>query len=551
MLHSGVLPAMPPAKSAAAKGRLVRTSPVEKRWRMRRAERSPTRCYRRSPKTRASSDAGTCGARIDDRLAYGSLRASYSSRCAANATDGHRFVGQAIERGAAAVVVEQRADPRRTLSRRSSYRIRAARSRQLADAFYGNPSRDMMRGGRHRNERQDHDAQMIAAILNAAGRAVRTIGTIGARLGEREWPLENTTPLAPQLHDLLAQMREAGAKARRDGSQFARARPAARRRHTLSRGGAFTNLTRDHLDFHKSFDAYAAAKRRLFDMAPRCVFNADDELGARWARELRARKPVLTYGMPPKPTCGPIRLDVRPERQHVCARRPVVSRARAGAFQRRQRAVRDRHRALARHRRRARGARTGAARARPRAHGARSRRRHRRHRRLCAHAGRARERPARAARNRLAARLIVVFGCGGDRDRGKRPQMGAVAARYADFTYVTATIRAPRIRRASSNDILRGHRSGAARRVRPTAARRSTRRSPGAVRRHGAASRARDMKSIRSSARGAAVRDLAVAREALSPSRGARDEIHAGTGGAATGGRVRCANRVSRPGCAS
>lgn len=368
-------------------------------------------------------------------------------------TDGHRFVGQAIERGAAAVVVEQLGDVPDAITAIVVPDSARALS-QLADAFYGQPSRDMIVAGVTGTNGKTTTAQMVAAILNAAGMRCGTIGTIGARLAGREWPLENTTPLASQLHDLLAQMREAGAKAvAMEVSSHALAlQRVADIRFSV---GAFTNLTRDHLDFHKSFDAYAAAKRRLFDMAPRCVFNADDDLGARWANELRARKPVLTYGMHAAADLRPDSIEIRPEGStftlgsrsfHVrVPGRFNVANALCALGIARSLGIDDAHAAsgleqLTRVPGRMDHVRGGGVDV------------------IVdyAHTPDALENVLRTLRETASRRLIVVFGCGGDRDRGKRPQMGEAAARYADFTYVTSDNPRTEDPQSIVNDILPG-----------------------------------------------------------------------------------------------
>jgi UDP-N-acetylmuramoyl-L-alanyl-D-glutamate--2,6-diaminopimelate ligase len=277
---------------------------------------------------------------------------------------------------------------------------------------------------------------MCAAIMTAGGIDAGTIGTIGARFGAKEWPLENTTPLASQLQELLAQMRDLGAKGvAMEVSSHALA--LARVADVRFAVGALTNVTRDHLDFHKTFDAYASAKRRLFDLAPRCVFNADDELGDRWARELRVRKPVLTYALSAPADLQPDNLEVRadgsafhlggsrfevrvPGRFNVYNALCAIGIARqlgiADAASAQGLAALERVPGRMDH--------TGAGGIDVIVD--------------YAHTPDALENLLRTLRETARGRLIVVFGCGGDRDRGKRPQMGEIAARYADYTYVTS-----------------------------------------------------------------------------------------------------------------
>jgi UDP-N-acetylmuramoyl-L-alanyl-D-glutamate--2,6-diaminopimelate ligase len=350
-------------------------------------------------------------------------------------TDGHRFLPQAVERGAAAVLVDQLCDvPSHVTAIVVPDSARALS--QVADAFYGAPSRDLIVAGITGTNGKTTTSQMTASILTAGGVPCGTIGTIGARFGRREWPLANTTPLAPQLHELLAQMRDLGAKAvAMEVSSHALA--LQRVADIRFRVGALTNVTRDHLDFHKSFEAYAAAKRKLFDMAPRCVMNVDDELGERWARELRARKPVVTYALHQSADLRPASLEVRPDGssfsldgQKFAVRIPGrfnVANALCAIAVARTLGIAD----------------ADAARGLETLTRVAGRMDHMRGGGIdvivdYAHTPDALENVLRTLRETASRRLLVVFGCGGDRDRGKRPQMGQVAARYADYTYVTS-----------------------------------------------------------------------------------------------------------------
>jgi UDP-N-acetylmuramoyl-L-alanyl-D-glutamate--2,6-diaminopimelate ligase len=350
-------------------------------------------------------------------------------------TDGHRFIAQAVELGATAIVSEEACDVPEGVTAVIVPDTARALS-QLADAFFASPSQDMAVCGITGTNGKTTTSQMVAAIFNAAGIACGTIGTIGARFGEREWPLANTTPLAPELQELLAQMRDLGAKAvAMEVSSHALA--LQRVEDIRFAVGALTNVTRDHLDFHKTFDAYAAAKRRLFDMAPRCVFNAGGELGARWARELRIRKPVLTYGLQAAADLHPSSVELHPDGSdfELDGQRYVLRIPGRFNVENALCAI-----AIARHLHIA-----GEACARGLASLERvaGRMDHVRGAGVdvivdYAHTPDALENALRTLRETASHRLVVVFGCGGDRDRGKRPQMGEIAARYADYTYVTS-----------------------------------------------------------------------------------------------------------------
>ena len=368
-------------------------------------------------------------------------------------TDGHRFVDQAASRGAVAIVMEELVDvPQEVTAIVVPDTARAVS--QLADAFYGSPSHHLTIAGITGTNGKTTSAQMVTSIFNAAGMMAGTIGTIGARLGDREWPLANTTPLAPQLQDLLAQMLSLGAKsvAMEVSSHALSLQRVADIRFAV---GALTNVTRDHLDFHKSFDAYASAKRRLFDLAPRAVFNVDDELGMRWARDVRARKPVLTYALAENADLRPDSMQIRPDGTSFelggklfdvrIPGRFNVSNALCALGISRSLGISD----------------ADAAQGLSALQRVAGRMEHVRGAGVdviidYAHTPDALENVLRALRETALHRLLVVFGAGGDRDRGKRPQMGSVAAKYADYSYVTSDNPRTEDPRAIIDEILPG-----------------------------------------------------------------------------------------------
>ena len=352
--------------------------------------------------------------------------------------DGHLFVRQAVAQGAIAVVVEAGHQPvvpshvtvvhvpdtRRALS-------------PLAAAFYGDPSQSLDIAGLTGTNGKTTATRMIAAACNAGHRPCGVIGTVGAEFADRHWALANTTPQPPELHGLLASMRDAGATTvamevsshalaldRVDDVRFAVA--------------ALTNVTRDHLDFHQTLEAYAAAKRRLFGLAETCVLNVDDEHGERWSLDLAARGvKTITYGTTNKAqiVARDIAIDVAGSRFTVDGRtfevrlpgRFNVSNALAAIAVARAFGVDDAFTA------------EGLS-ALERVPG---RMEHVRGGDVdvvvdYAHTPDALENALRSLRETTGGKLFVVFGCGGDRDRGKRPEMGAVAVKLADRVFVTS-----------------------------------------------------------------------------------------------------------------
>lgn len=349
--------------------------------------------------------------------------------------DGRRFVGEAVTRGAVAVMTEERCDVPPNVANIVVPDTALALSR-LADVFFGSPSHALAVAGVTGTNGKTTTVQMIAAMLDAAGIPSGSIGTLGASFAGSTAPLDNTTPLAVQLHELLAGMRERGAQAvAMEVSSHALA--LERTADVRFAAAGLTNVTRDHLDFHRSFDAYAAAKRKLFEQAERCVLNADDEYGERWARDFRVRKPVTTYALNAPADLRAEDLDLRPDGSTFAAggRRYTVHLP--GRFN-----VANALCALGVAR--ALGAADAAC-----AKGLENLRRvpgrmdHLREHGIdvvvdYAHTPDALENLMRALRETTAGRLWAVFGCGGDRDRGKRSQMGAVAARLADYIVITS-----------------------------------------------------------------------------------------------------------------
>lgn len=186
--------------------------------------------------------------------------------------DGHTFAEQALLKGAIALVVNRNGlkEVGITLPQNSVV-ITVPDTRKalpyLASTLYGNPSQSMIVVGVTGTNGKTTVTQMIAAIMRSAGYRVGTIGTLGADLDGDPIPSDHTTPEADHLQRLMAEMQERGATAvvmevsshalaqyRTDGVAF--------------NAGVFTNLTRDHLDYHQTFEAYFDAKSRLFTEYP-------------------------------------------------------------------------------------------------------------------------------------------------------------------------------------------------------------------------------------------------------------------------------------------
>ena len=354
-------------------------------------------------------------------------------------TDGHAFLRDAAARGAAALVVEQPLEDDFGVPVVHVADTRVAAS-ALADAFYDHPSHDLIVVGVTGTNGKTTSTHLVRDVFATAGLPCGVIGTLGGAFHEHTWALGNTTPLAIELQGLLAAQRDAGAKAvAMEVSSHALA--LHRVDHVAFDVAVLTNITRDHLDFHATIERYAAAKRRLFDLAHYSVINVDDPWGSKIYWELVERPaPVIGYSIDVEQPGGFRATDLRlagdgstfrvgkdevtinlPGRFNVRNALAAFSAAALVAVNGGDNLLRG----------------LASTRAVPG-----------RMERIgafgidaivdYAHTPDALENVLRAARETTRGDLIVVFGCGGDRDPGKRTQMGEIAARIADRVIVTS-----------------------------------------------------------------------------------------------------------------
>jgi UDP-N-acetylmuramoyl-L-alanyl-D-glutamate--2,6-diaminopimelate ligase len=355
--------------------------------------------------------------------------------------DGARFVPQAVANGAVAVVAETPAPAGITAPWIRVASARAALA-ELAAAFFGNPSEELALVGITGTNGKTTTSYVLASIFEAAGIKCGRIGTIGYRIGAREMDAPRTTPEAPELQQMLRDMLKEGCGA--CVMEVSSHALALRRADSLRfAAGIFTNLTRDHLDFHGDMESYFSAKRRLIEILPDgavAAINVDDRRGADLVAV--ARRPV-TYAIEAAADVRPgplafgidgLSFEVRTPRGTFHVRSSLVGRPNAynilaaaaaamaldlpfsaieagitnlahvpGRFQVVSDSADD-VRVIVDY----------------------------------AHTDDALKNLLETARPLAAGRLITVFGCGGDRDRTKRPLMGAVAARLSDLVIVTS-----------------------------------------------------------------------------------------------------------------
>ncbi len=200
-------------------------------------------------------------------------------------TDGYRFISSAVERGAAAVICEE--IPPDPAAACCYIKVSDAR-KALAEAariFYGKASDQLMIIGVTGTNGKTTTAKLITAMLNASGIAAGYIGTNLCSIGDRDIPLDRTTPEAHGLHALFSQMVNAGCRAavmEVSSHALVLQRVFGIRFHAT----LFTNLTQEHLDFHETMQEYASAKQQLFDqLSPEgfAVLNIDDPYAAQMA----------------------------------------------------------------------------------------------------------------------------------------------------------------------------------------------------------------------------------------------------------------------------
>ena len=382
--------------------------------------------------------------------------------CRGQGRHGAQFAGEALARGAAAVLYEPFPGARelieaglREVSRAREVFVAPVPqlSRQagvIADRFFDRPSQALTVAGITGTNGKTTCAWLLAQALTRCNRPAAYMGTIGFGLPDALAATEHTTADAVSVHRRLARMRALGAAAvsmEVSSHALEQERVGGVRFHTA----AFTNLTRDHLDYHGTMAAYGAAKARLFawpGIALR-VINVDDEFGARLAGQLSAAKLVTTsragtvFAAPPgtkwvraarvEAIASGLALEVESSWGAAKLRMPLIGDfnvdntltvlavllawdiplAQAASALESCRAAPGRMEAF--------GGTEGAP--------------------LAivdyAHTPDALAKALRAARRHCRGRLRVVFGCGGDRDPGKRPMMGRLAAELADESVVT------------------------------------------------------------------------------------------------------------------
>lgn len=359
-------------------------------------------------------------------------------------TDGHRYAQKAADAGAAAILAQ---DP---LELKGVPVVYAPDTRHglaaVSARFYGYPSKDMLLFGVTGTNGKTTITYLIQAILEKAGRECGVIGTIAYVYGGVSHESSNTTPESLELQRMLYEMKT---KASVDACVM----EVSSHSLALSRTdeidfdiGIFTNLTEDHLDFHKDFEDYYQAKKKLFTLTNRMnIINIDDLYGQRLYRELKAEgRPVVSCAVADdhadytanvlkasnKGTeaelyregkkLGVLKINTPGKfsvSNAVCAASAALEAGipweavSAGIAE--MNGVSGRFETVAN----SKGITAIVD---------------------YAHTPDALEKVIKTAREFTKGRIITVFGCGGDRDSAKRPLMGEIAGQYSDYCVVTS-----------------------------------------------------------------------------------------------------------------
>ena len=385
--------------------------------------------------------------------------------------DGHGFIGTALERGAAVIVAESPA-PEGVGATWVEIRDAMIALAWIAAAWFGHPGREVAVLATTGTNGKTTTTFLLRSILTAWGKKVGLVSTVGIHIGERREPTLFTTPPSPEFQRLLATMRDEGCS-----HAVVEASSHGLHQHRIAgfpvAAAGFTNLTRDHLDYHGTMEAYLAAKERLFsELAERACICIDEPAGRHLAAVFAAAKDgaqLITFstrGEPASLSAQEVRSDltgvrasiVRADGSHFSLTTPLVGRHNLEnaltAYGMALLAGVPHDVILA-----ALATATGAP-------------------------GRLQRVPAArgpivlvdyahtpdALVNVLSAiaplvhdqggQLTCVFGAGGDRDKGKRPEMAAIAARLADRVIATSDNPRTEDPEAILDDIARGFPDG-------------------------------------------------------------------------------------------
>jgi UDP-N-acetylmuramoyl-L-alanyl-D-glutamate--2,6-diaminopimelate ligase len=388
--------------------------------------------------------------RAVESIAYDSRRVQRNGLFVAlrgEKTDGHDYVGQAIEKGAIAIVTEREEKH----ARATTVVVENTRTAMadLAATFYGFPIRKLKLAGVTGTNGKTTTTFLIKHICDKAGLRCGLIGTVRYEIGERILPATRTTPESLDLQDLFAQIVNAGCKAAAM-EVSSHAIEQARTRGLEWDAAVFTNLTQDHLDFHGTMERYFDAKAKLFTQLaaqqqkrkPVAIVNIDDRYGEQLLSRIDKNIAVVTYGMSARADfrasnyrmeLGGTSYQLDANGKNYLVRVPLIGRfnvanslAALAASHALGVGLREAVLSLGKS---------------PQVPGRLEAVPAKRQFQVFvdyAHTPDALLNVLKTLRELGPRRLIVVFGCGGDRDRQKRPLMAAVVDQNADHAIITS-----------------------------------------------------------------------------------------------------------------
>ena len=374
--------------------------------------------------------------------------------------DGHRYAAQAEQAGAAAIVAEEEIGCPGCTGRAVPLLVPSSRRAwaQMCANWFGRPAERLHLVGITGTNGKTSETYMLKAILEGCGQKVGLIGTIQNMIGDRVLPSAHTTPDPYDLHSMFALMAA-------EGCTYAVMEVSS---HALDQervsgctfdAAIFTNLTQDHLDYHKTMENYLAAKKKLFQMCRRAVVNADDPWTPKLVEGLSC--PVLTYSTQ-KNEADYVAKNIRPRPDGVDFE--LVGDSRIGRVRLGIPGLFSVYNALA-------AAACGLVLGLPfdrliealsQAKGVKGRAEIVPTGRNFtvvidyAHTPDGLEKICRTMKECSHGRLVTLFGCGGDRDKGKRPKMAAAAASLSDFLIITSDNPRTEDPEAIIRDILAG-----------------------------------------------------------------------------------------------
>ncbi|HXY60615.1 MAG TPA: UDP-N-acetylmuramoyl-L-alanyl-D-glutamate--2,6-diaminopimelate ligase [Chthoniobacterales bacterium] len=391
--------------------------------------------------------------RAVESIAYDSRRVQRNGLFVAlrgEKSDGHDFIGQAIEKGAT-VIIGERAENSALAGRATSVVVESTRTAMadVAARFYNYPARKLKIAGVTGTNGKTTTTFLIKHICEKAGTRCGLLGTVRYEIGERVLPAARTTPESLDLQELLSQIKDAGCKAAAmEVSSHAIAQ--ARVRGVEWDTAVFTNLTQDHLDYHGTMENYFEAKAKLFEQLgqqqrkrkPVAIINIDDRYGQKLIAKIEKKVSIVTFGTGLKADFRAsnyrmefggtsYQLDARGKSYLV--RVPLIGRfnvanslAALAAANALGVGLREAVLSLGKS---------------PQVPGRLEMVPAKRQFQVFvdyAHTPDALLNVIKTLQELKPRRLIVVFGCGGNRDREKRPLMGQVVDKNADFAIITS-----------------------------------------------------------------------------------------------------------------